>query len=292
MITRRLAYLLLLAMMAAPGLGARQKVEPEPEIADLTVRTEGEDLWASYRLEGCLPEEVMERIQSGIPIRFRHKIEAVEKRPGLFAADRVFARTLIETRVEYDSLTQRYQLNRTLEVRSRQKRRAPPPASDQMVTGSIDEMQEWMTRVNDVPLGDPSRPFPPDVDLHVRVEPRWPERIAALSASHVEMLFAIGAGDLVVAGDLFSDHPAAAAGLPVLFGPVYDRWEARQMVQRGIGLEVEPDLVPSILSGLAGDPGRRADMGAEARLYVESGRGATEASARLVVGLLGEKPAT
>ena len=84
----------------------------------------------------------------------------------------------------------------------------------------------------------------------------------------------------------------AAAGLPVLFGPVYDRWEARQMVQKGIGLEVEPDLVPSILSGLAGDPGRRTDMGAEARLYVESGRGATEASARLVVGLLGEKPAT
>jgi hypothetical protein len=169
-ITRRLAYLLLLAMIAAPGLGARQKVEPKPEIADLTVRTEGEDFWASYRLEGCLPEEVMERIQSGIPIRFRHKIEAVEKRPGLFAADRVFARTLIETRVEYDSLTQRYQLNRTLEVRSRQKRSAPPPASDQMVTGSIDEMQEWMTRVSDVPLGDPSRPFPPDVDLHVRVE--------------------------------------------------------------------------------------------------------------------------
>mgnify|MGYP001816256163 FL=1 len=84
----------------------------------------------------------------------------------------------------------------------------------------------------------------------------------------------------------------AAAGLPVLFGPVYDRWEARQMVQKGIGLEVEPDLVPSILSGLVGDPGRRTDMGAEARLYVESGRGATEASARLVVGLLGEKPAT
>jgi 3-deoxy-D-manno-octulosonic-acid transferase len=84
----------------------------------------------------------------------------------------------------------------------------------------------------------------------------------------------------------------AAAGLPVLFGPVYDRWEARQMVQRGIAVEVEPDLVPSILSGLVGDPGRRADMGAEARLYVESGRGATEASAHLVVGLLGEKPAT
>jgi len=84
----------------------------------------------------------------------------------------------------------------------------------------------------------------------------------------------------------------AAAGLPVLFGPVYDRWEARQMVQRGIAVEVEPDLVPSILSGLARDPGRRAEMGAGARLYVESGRGATAASAHLVVGLLGDEPST
>ncbi len=83
----------------------------------------------------------------------------------------------------------------------------------------------------------------------------------------------------------------AAAGLPVLFGPVYDRWEARQMVERGIAVEAEPDLVPSILSALAGDPSRRADMGAEARRYVESGKGATEASARLILDLLGGDPA-
>jgi hypothetical protein len=169
-ITRRLGLLLLLALLAAPDVGARQHVEAQPEIADLTFRTDGEEVWTSYRLEGCLTEEVMERIHSGIPIRFRHKIEMVEKRPGLFAADRVFARTLIDTRVEYDSLTQRYQLNRTLEVRSRQKRAAPPPTSNEMVTGSIDEMQAWMTLVTDVPLGDPSRPFPDDVDLNVRVE--------------------------------------------------------------------------------------------------------------------------
>lgn len=34
-----------------------------------------------------------------------------------------------------------------------------------------------------------------------------PGRIAALSATHVEMLFAIGAGDRLIAGDLFSNHP-------------------------------------------------------------------------------------
>lgn len=78
----------------------------------------------------------------------------------------------------------------------------------------------------------------------------------------------------------------AAAGLPVMFGPVHDRWEARQMVERGIAVEAEPDEVPSVLSALLRDPSRRADMGAKARRYVEGGRGATEASARMVLDLL------
>jgi iron complex transport system substrate-binding protein len=37
-----------------------------------------------------------------------------------------------------------------------------------------------------------------------------PARIAALSATHVEMLFAIGAGDAVFASDLYSDYPPEA----------------------------------------------------------------------------------
>ena len=169
-ITSRAGSLLLLALVVAPGVGARQAVEPQPEIVDLTYRTRAEGVWASYRLTGCLSEDVMERIHSGIPIRFRHKVEIVEKRPRLFVTDKVFARTVFETRVEYDSLTQRYQLNRVLEVRSRQKRTTPPPESDQRVTGSIDEMREWMTRAADVPLRDPALPIPQDLDLHVRVE--------------------------------------------------------------------------------------------------------------------------
>jgi len=40
-----------------------------------------------------------------------------------------------------------------------------------------------------------------------------PSKIVSLSAAHVEVLFAIGAGDQLVAGDLFSDCPAAAAEL-------------------------------------------------------------------------------
>ena len=81
----------------------------------------------------------------------------------------------------------------------------------------------------------------------------------------------------------------AAAGLPVLFGPVHDRWEARQMVERGIALEAEPDEVAIVLSDLLSDERRRADMGVAARSYVESGRGSTEASTRLVLDLLGSR---
>lgn len=41
-----------------------------------------------------------------------------------------------------------------------------------------------------------------------------PERIVSLSPTHTEMLFAIGAGDRLVAVDEFSNHPAEALELP------------------------------------------------------------------------------
>jgi iron complex transport system substrate-binding protein len=41
-----------------------------------------------------------------------------------------------------------------------------------------------------------------------------PQRIVSASASHTEILYAIGAGDRVVATDQFSDFPAAAAATP------------------------------------------------------------------------------
>ena len=78
----------------------------------------------------------------------------------------------------------------------------------------------------------------------------------------------------------------AAAGLPVLFGPVHDRWEAREMVEKGIALEAPPAEVATAIATLLRDPERRARVGKAARLYVEGGRGATEASARLILDLL------
>jgi iron complex transport system substrate-binding protein len=76
-----------------------------------------------------------------------------------------------------------------------------------------------------------------------------PEAIVSLSAAHVEVLYAIGAGDQLVAGDLFSDCPTAATQLEQLdsFTPSVEAITA-----------LEPDLVvlgfsnPDLQSALSG----------------------------------------
>jgi len=61
-----------------------------------------------------------------------------------------------------------------------------------------------------------------------------PTRIISGSATHTEILFAIGAGDAVVAVDAFSDHPTAAVELPRIdaFNPSVEGFAA-----------LDPDLV-------------------------------------------------
>ena len=124
----------------------------------------------------------------------------------------------------------------------------------------------------EITAADPSRPLVVDAvgflaELYLECDLAW-----------------VGGG---VGGEgLHSVVEPAAAGLPVLFGPVHDRWEARDMVRRGVALEVPPDRIDRVLSELIAAPDRRAAMGVAARRYVEEGRGAAKASARLVLDLL------
>ena len=63
-----------------------------------------------------------------------------------------------------------------------------------------------------LPLNCPVFPVTVETDLGpVEIMDR-PERIASLSATHTEMLYAIGAGDQVVATDLTSNYPPEAEG--------------------------------------------------------------------------------
>jgi hypothetical protein len=58
------------------------------------------------------------------------------------------------------------------------------------------------------------------------------------------------------------------------------------MVRRGVAAEASPDRLTDVLADLVDHPTRREEMGAGARRFVEEGRGATEASALLVLDLL------
>ena len=62
--------------------------------------------------------------------------------------------------------------------------------------------------------GEPTPSFPVEVE-GTRI-PAAPQRIVSASASHTEMLYAIGAGPQIVATDQFSDYPAPAAATPKL----------------------------------------------------------------------------
>ncbi len=78
----------------------------------------------------------------------------------------------------------------------------------------------------------------------------------------------------------------AAAGLPVLFGNRHDRWEADELLARGAALQVEAGNAAEVLRRLLSDVEGRKRMAAEARRYVEEGRGSARSAADLVEELM------
>jgi iron complex transport system substrate-binding protein len=75
--------------------------------------------------------------------------------------------------------------------------------------------------------------------------PDRPERIVSLSPTHTEVVYALGAGDRVVATDLFSNHPAGAA-------------ETTKIDSFNLSVEAVADLDPDLVF-YAFDPGDAVD---------------------------------
>jgi iron complex transport system substrate-binding protein len=98
------------------------------------------------------------------------------------------------------------------------------------------------TAVADVPNEGDGFPARIRHDDGVAEVPARPERIAALSGTHVEMLFAIGAGSQVIAGDLFSNYPPGEV-------------ESLQLLDSfNLSVEALIDLAPDLVV-LSYDPG-------------------------------------
>jgi 3-deoxy-D-manno-octulosonic-acid transferase len=122
----------------------------------------------------------------------------------------------------------------------------------------------------------------PDSDVSV---PLVVDSVGLLAGLYLEADLALVGGAFDATG-LHSVIEPAAAGIPVLFGPVYDRREAEDLLARNAAVVVTPRDAVARIRELIDDPDRMETMGRAARAYAEEAGDAAGASARLVSELI------
>ena len=173
--SRRIACILCLCAAATgpwPVVGddaSKNEIGDGPRIEIQRAVLEDGRVSVDFRLEGVLTEEFLEWIHSGIPVKFRHRIELIGPRRFLLSRRNVLARSVVETRVEYDALTARYELSRVTTLKKPQRKKGPPPYVEATMTGDPEEMRRWMVEGHRVVLYDPKRELNGD-NLRISIE--------------------------------------------------------------------------------------------------------------------------
>jgi len=132
-----------------------------------------------------------------------------------------------------------------------------------------------------------------DTEETVSAGPHAPSPLIVDAVGLLAELYA--EGDIAYVGGaqagtgLHSVVEPAAAGLPVLFGPLHDRREATELLAAGAAREVDPTSIYATLVSLF-DHARRRRMGQASLDYVAAHIGAGRAGADLVIELLDRRP--
>lgn len=162
---RFLGVVLVLALAGSPVPGAAD--QEGPAIEGLTIARENGDVTVSFEVVRGFTEEDLNRVHSGIPLKFQHRAEIMGKRIlGMFNR-KMLSRTVMTTTVQYDTLTRRYELTREVRGKSWPKDAELPDRVEEVTTTSVDEMQAWMTVIDGLALPDP-----PDVAERVKIKVR------------------------------------------------------------------------------------------------------------------------
>ena len=156
---------------AALALPARAEDVPDPEIRDLRVAAADGGLRVSYRVEGGFRPDVIEELQSGMTVVFRHRIDLLSKRAVPLMPLRLLARTVVEASVRYDSLTRQYHLERRSTREEPEELRGPVSEPEIAATPSLAEAETWMSTVTEATVpAPPSDDGPRKPRIRVRAE--------------------------------------------------------------------------------------------------------------------------
>ncbi|GEM_PF-4227939 len=172
------AFLALASFASAAG-------KEDPRVVGLRVEKHVGVERVSYRVENALEGETLERLQSGIRIVFRHRIELYAKRSVPIWFGKSLSWTVVEVSATYDGLTRQYHLSRTYKLHRRGGKPAPSPmiADEVRDTGSLDVVRVWMTEVDGVPL------LP--VESNIPLERRRIEVTSSMGRKFVWMMFPV-----------------------------------------------------------------------------------------------------
>ncbi|HKY33766.1 MAG TPA: DUF4390 domain-containing protein [Candidatus Polarisedimenticolia bacterium] len=127
------------------------------------------DLYASFSVRDAFDEDVRERLASGLPVEFTHYVEVARRRALWF--DKTVLRKTITTTVTFDTLTRQYSLSKKVN----------DEVAETSVAVNEADMERWMTRLDQVRLGDPAlMEGLEEGSLYIRVKSRLVRRFVLL----------------------------------------------------------------------------------------------------------------
>ena len=149
-ITRRSVVCLALALLAAAPALAQESLR-------ITPLTYNNHVVVSFELTDAYNEAVREAIASGLRTTFSYTLEL--RTPGW--VDRTVGTTVVATTDQYDNLTRRHTLTRTVDGR----------VEDVLVTDDDATVKAWLTKWSRVPVAETTK-LDPSRDYYVRVTTR------------------------------------------------------------------------------------------------------------------------
>jgi hypothetical protein len=120
----------------------------------------------TFEFADAFTEEVQQAIHSGLNVTFLYDVELRRGVP--FWIDRTVASSTVGASVQFDNLTRRHQLSRTIDGRTE---------PDSIVTEDEDQVRRWLTAFERLPLFTTGT-LEPNGEYYVRVRARTRPRTA------------------------------------------------------------------------------------------------------------------